>query len=561
MVDGPLLAFVTDYLVPGFQMRVAEGADETARAEQASLVLLAAGTLGAASRLGERNFVLHIVDLPSVDGLLVHTGPLSNWRGSERLAELARHLEGIPTCSVGEPLGATSSVTVDNAAGMRALLAHLIEVHGHRRIAFICGPESNADASARLAAYRSVRDEYGLTPDEDLVVPGGFSESQGEEAVRVLLDERRQRFDALACASDGLALGAFRALEERGIQVPRDLALTGFDDHERVRYARIPFTTVRQPLERQGREGIGTILSELAGDRHGPKHIVEATSLVVRRSCGCSWLRCPSSSPAIALYPARGCSLEESVRPRLEPIARRLEAAAGPIAAMLPPDFGVRLVEALLSELIGKRSHAFAEEVEDQANRVGAHTGELGIYQSVLGTLRAQLLPVVRADTETYVVCEELWHNARMLIGAASERAQAAQRFSEMTAFEALERGGESMQRATSRDALRRALQSTLVEIGAEGCALGICRADGPALIDLAWHRSAGIVQALSEQPLTVDTLRNAWPGRRFTVSVLPLSLGDRRLGVLALEMRPKAWGACEPLARRLSMALAALSP
>ncbi|MGD9100708.1 MAG: substrate-binding domain-containing protein, partial [Anaerolineae bacterium] len=89
---------------------------------------------------------------------------------------------------------------MDNGKGMRDTVAHLIKVHGYRRIAFICGSENNEEAIARYRAYTDVLAEHGLSLDPDLVTPGSFVHQAGVDAVRLLLDERKAKFEAIVAA-------------------------------------------------------------------------------------------------------------------------------------------------------------------------------------------------------------------------------------------------------------------------------------------------------------------------------------------------------------------------
>jgi DNA-binding LacI/PurR family transcriptional regulator len=169
---------------------------------------------------------------------------------------------------------------------MRSMIAHLTQTHGHRRIAFIRGPETNPEAEQRYQAYIDVLTEYGLRFDPDLVAPGSFVASSGESAVRLLLDERKATFEAIVAASDSMAIGALRALQDRGIRVPYDVAVVGFDDIEEAKATTPSLTTVQQPLIDLGKRATETLLALLNG-KEVPAQVIVPTQLMARQSCNC----------------------------------------------------------------------------------------------------------------------------------------------------------------------------------------------------------------------------------------------------------------------------------
>src|SRR5215510_2333796 len=165
--------------------------------------------------------------------------------------------------------GATMFVP-NNAEGMRAVVRHLIEEHGYKRIAFVCGIKGQVDAEQRFEAYRDEIKAHELRYDEDLVVDGDYTPESGREAVRILLDERRLRFQALVAANDRMAFGALEALKQRGVRVPEDVAVTGFDDLREAQVTGVPLTTVRQSFYTAGKNALETLLKKMRGDSVPP---------------------------------------------------------------------------------------------------------------------------------------------------------------------------------------------------------------------------------------------------------------------------------------------------
>ncbi|MFI1147802.1 LacI family transcriptional regulator [Streptomyces sp. NBC_01343] len=197
---------------------------------------------------------------------------------------------GMPTVYGGRPgwapvsggHGGVAYVDADNRGGAREAVRHLLD-QGRRRIAHIAGPLDQTSAVDRLDGYRDVL----LDADPALIAEGDFTAAGGAEAMAGLL-ERCPDLDAVFAANDLMATGALRVLRERGLAVPGDVALVGFDDAELVaESADPPLTTVRQDIEGMGRLMAQLLLRTLdkaQGDRAVPASVVTPTALVRRAS-------------------------------------------------------------------------------------------------------------------------------------------------------------------------------------------------------------------------------------------------------------------------------------
>ncbi|WP_395064749.1 LacI family DNA-binding transcriptional regulator [Paraburkholderia silvatlantica] len=146
---------------------------------------------------------------------------------------------------------ALAGLPIDNLQGARDATRHLIE-QGHREIAFIAGPDSHEDAIERLDGYRIALEDAGIGFDADLVEQGDYLETGGLAAMERLL-LRRPSLSAVFCANDQTAYGARLAMFRRGVRVPEDVSLVGFDDLPTSSYMTPPLTTVRQPTYEIGR--------------------------------------------------------------------------------------------------------------------------------------------------------------------------------------------------------------------------------------------------------------------------------------------------------------------
>jgi LacI family transcriptional regulator len=180
-----------------------------------------------------------------------------------------------------------SSLTVDNYGGAAAMVQHLVEI-GHRRIVMISGPENNFESEERLRGFRETLAR--LVPDHDpreaLVLRGDFTEESGYRAGHQLQALKRLP-DAVFAANDMMAIGCLFALGEAGLQVPRDVALAGFDDIPTARFITPPLTTVRVRMTDMGSRALEGLAFQIEHPERTRKSAqVLQTELVVRRSCG-----------------------------------------------------------------------------------------------------------------------------------------------------------------------------------------------------------------------------------------------------------------------------------
>jgi LacI family transcriptional regulator len=211
-----------------------------------------------------------------VDGIIVLTGRLSN-------AVLNRCARDLPVVATGRSVKAASnfySLYFDNVAGGRLATEHLLAL-GHRRIAFIAGNADHPDANERLHGYRTALETAGIAFDPALVTMGMFHEESGRMAMEELLDRGRP-FTALFAANDQMALGACLALNQRGIRIPQDISLIGFDDLIASRYSMPPLTTIHHPAYELGQLAAHAMLSLLRGEK--PNLPVPQPYVVIRES-------------------------------------------------------------------------------------------------------------------------------------------------------------------------------------------------------------------------------------------------------------------------------------
>ncbi|WP_233625093.1 LacI family DNA-binding transcriptional regulator [Actinoplanes sp. ATCC 53533] len=255
-----------DFILPDLDcpwaMQLLRGVEHTAREEGVGV------TVSAAAAVRPRR----------TDGAVLVT-----MSGRDRVGAELRRL-AVPMVSIDpgdEAAADVPTIGVTNWSGGRTATEHLIGL-GHRRIGMIGGPKGLLCSRARLDGHRAALEDAGLPLDPGLLEVGDFSFESGVAAGGRLLD-RPGPPTAIFAANDQMALGVYAAAWSRGLRVPEDLSVVGFDDLDAHR-ATPPLTTVRQPLVEMGRLATRTLLGLIRGEPAVAARAELVTELIVRAS-------------------------------------------------------------------------------------------------------------------------------------------------------------------------------------------------------------------------------------------------------------------------------------
>jgi DNA-binding LacI/PurR family transcriptional regulator/signal transduction histidine kinase len=551
-----------------YQAYVWPGIAEVAEERDANLICFEGRELLSPNGFdSQRNAVYNLVNpenMGGLDGLVALSSTLGHYIGSEQLLQFYQRYRPIPIVSIALLVNGIPSVLVDNRAGIRKAVTHLIEVHNCRRIAFIRGPEGHPEAEERYQAYTEGLAKHGFPLDPNLVAPGDFVFSSGVEAIRLMLDKRKVRFDAVVAANDEMALGALDSLEGRGIRVPDDVSVTGFDDIEYASFSPPPLTTVRQPLHEQGRRAAETLFELLAG-RDVPDRITLPTELVVRQSC-----RCPSQTVLQAEttpVPWIGATLNFALAAQRSRIL--LDMAQTAVPKGVEPQWAEKLLDSFAADLLGKSPGTFLPALGILLRQVAAKNGNVASFQSVVSALRRHILPYLKAG-EGLSRAENLWQQARVIIGETAQWSQARQRL-QMERLAVLVSGiSESLMTTFDLVGLPDAAARELPQMGIKSCYLSLFEqpveksqetpSEWSRLI-LAYNEDGRI--ALEPGGRRFPSLQLVPDGilsrrRRFAMVVEPLRFRDEaQLGFILFEPLQQEGGTLrEMLSRQISTAL-----
>ncbi|HUZ19129.1 MAG TPA: LacI family DNA-binding transcriptional regulator [Acidimicrobiales bacterium] len=222
-----------------------------------------------------------------IDGLIAATAQ----RRHPQLVAIAR--SGLPVVLVNRVVDdhLLPSVSVDDEAGMRHAVAHLVSL-GHRDIAHVAGPQRFSTGFRRFQGFVAGLRALGLSPDDRrMAFAESFSQAEGYRGTRELLG-RGVGFTAIVAGNDMIALGCLRAFDEAGLSCPGDISLVGFNDTPFMDRIAPPLTTVRLPHYEVGVEAAQLLLDRIANPTAPVKLLFLPPELVVRASTGP-----PRSSP------------------------------------------------------------------------------------------------------------------------------------------------------------------------------------------------------------------------------------------------------------------------
>jgi signal transduction histidine kinase/CheY-like chemotaxis protein/DNA-binding LacI/PurR family transcriptional regulator len=403
------------------------------------------------------SFLYELAGPECVDGLIVVTNVLTTGVGPDAVAAFCRK-SGVCAVSIGE-LPGFPHIDIDNSRGVGRVVEHLIDVHGRGRLAFICGPRANGDSIERERVFRSTLQARGLPVVEDWILPGNFLEVSGATAIRTLYDERRVGIgdvDAIVAANDQMASGAVHALVQRGVRVPRDLSVVGFDDDDHARNNHPPLTTVSQPIERIAERAVELLWERMAG-RPVPERTLMAADAVIRRSCGCG--------PATLLRQSRG----EPGEPLAGALGRRRVACLETLEHLGATPAEASGVDALI-EYVSAQSEPDAERARDAFEQSLTQTSGLGIdpvrWQDALGPIHDAIEQYADSDGAGWTRARRRLLTAQLQISEVTARTRMLGQLHNLQLANAERVLGSALACARNFQALARVLEAGLGGVG-----------------------------------------------------------------------------------------------
>jgi signal transduction histidine kinase len=455
----------------------------------------------------------------------------------------------------------------DNFKGMKLVVRHLIEEHGFKRIAFIRGVKGQIEAELRYEVYKRELEAHNLPFDKNLVVDGDFTPDSGRAAVHTLIEERGVRFQAIVAANDRMAFGALEALQKRGIPVPDTVALTGFDDVLEAQSLGVPLTTVRQSFFNIGKEAFETLFQRMEGKTVPHSKVVD-TDLVIRWSCGCL----PESVRYAMVRPREVAQTGRLDNKREAAINSLLSAAnvdsSDPSLDHFKDVFG-RMWDIFLAGMKGgAKDDEFLRTTNAAIDLLRRHGRDAFTWNNFISTLRRYALAGISSPTEM-LHAENLFQQARLLVGELAQRAQAFSRLQFEQREDVNQDFSFSMAPAMSLEEIGNAITQNFPKMGIERWyVMFYSDVTSPALTTAPPPESYRLLFQYDDKKFNIPaTTTNLGTGslvprgkepedRRYTAVVMPLSLARNRFGFMWAEMGPKDWDVYTRIRNLVSSAL-----
>ncbi|MEJ2570011.1 MAG: substrate-binding domain-containing protein [Anaerolineales bacterium] len=565
----PTIGFLTSGVAEPLRLVMWTSVAEAAQEQNANVICIAGGELeNAGENPSPYNDIFKIGNDDIIDALVMWGASISNYVPQETYIEFCKQFDSKPMVNIGHEVAGIPTVTTDDYIGMRNMILHLVQDHNFRRIAFIRGPEAQIGAEERLKAYKDVLQETGIEIDPNLISPPGVWDGYtGGNAIRMFIDERSQRFDAVVGANDSMSLDAIWTLKEYGQAVPEDVAVVGFDDQITAKAALPPLTTVHQPFREQCRRAVNMALQMLQGVEV-PERVIIPTTLFIRESCGCS---SPAVKRAAAIHHLEKEVTRKSNTQRDSTVLELVE-----IANVAIEGSGDENLEALfnyfLTEIKDGATGEFLQSLDRLIKETIAEDGEIGIWQNAVSSLRRYARSQF-SDESTLMRAEDLCGQARVLI---SEKLQQAELYQKMLAerqYVEFREITKALYSAFDLDELANALFLGLPRLGIRSCYISLYEriadlADGEFRVnkDLSQMILAfdGKGRAKPKEPNTFPTtdllnhVKLASRKNRFSFVVEALFRGRKQLGTALFEVDPPEGRVCDILQEQISSAIEA---
>jgi putative nucleotidyltransferase with HDIG domain len=308
----PTIGFLIDHTDSQYQFGILQGITDFAAHRDINLICLEGGLLNSHKHFNyDRNVLYGLASDRRLNGLIILSDSVAIRLDDEALFQFRESFQPLPVLFVGRGHPKVPSIVIDSYTGMKEMVTHLIEKHGHQRLAFIKGVQGSFHAEMRYKAFVEALKEHEIPVDRDLIFDGDFLEMSGTLAVRYFLDTCKKRPEVIVSCNDEMAISALHELKRYGIRVPDDIAVVGVDDIPKCATTIPPMTSVRQPLLREGWTAMSLMLDILEGNGVQAANVLSIpmtttlnSRLILRESCGCTLamrsLSPPSSIPELA---------------------------------------------------------------------------------------------------------------------------------------------------------------------------------------------------------------------------------------------------------------------
>ncbi|MBN1887409.1 MAG: substrate-binding domain-containing protein [Thermoflexales bacterium] len=513
---------------------------------------------------GQANAIYDLVNTENMAGLVLGNIVREDMVDLDEFRNFyERHLH-VPTVSIRQTLKEIPYIHLDNYRGMREIVAHLIEVHGLRRIAFLRGPEDHPYAQERYQAYLDALEEYGLPFEQNIITPpSGWN----QPAIQVLLDERRLSprvdFEAVVAVNDIKAIDALETFQARGIRVPDNVAIVGFNDDAKSRVTLPPLSSVALPFYEQGRRAVEMLL-DLTGDKPLPEQVSLPAHLMVRQSCGCM----PAAVAQAATEPVRARAdvlgaetLVAASTAQREEILTGIRQSLHGIEDDSTTMWAEQLLDSFVAQVHGTSPDSFLLVLDSKLRQTAAANSDVHAWQELIPAMRRHLQPYL-GDDALLLQANNLWQQAYVMIGEMATLAEKRRVSQAEQQARILHEISEGLITTFDVKELMEVVAEGLPQMGIPSCYLSLYEnPHAPAEwseLCLAYDKERGGKLKVDQTrfPSSQLTPEGLLPQRRFSFVAAPLYFQETQIGFVLFEVGPRDANVYEVLRGELSSAL-----
>ena len=538
----PTIGFLLSWFDDTYTQTVFKAAVEDAYKRDINLICFEAGRINSPFEDNRYQILCDLAGPERLDGLIIFSEGMDQFVSHDDVSEMLRRRfhPNLPIVSVGALKG-IPSVATDLKSGMRELITHLVEVHGCKHIALIHGPESQDAAIALFQGYLEALEEHKLQFDPLLVTnPGVWGPALGVEAVRSLMDERQIEVDAIL-GGDPEASGALQELQRRGMSVPFDIVVAGYNDLELARFTTPPLTTVDRQVGVTAQNAIDLMLQAIQGESI-PELTLLPTKAIIRRSCGCIPENIKHAAVEVQLVPKPYTSVFAEQRSLIVSLIEKEVYGFSVEFNRLP-----QLIDKLLAIADGASVDIFLNIFESILEETADAEENVEAWHEIISNFRRALCPLLVEDNCALQRVENCLQQARMMVSAMIEQVYAEARARERKAEEILRNVSRSLIARFDMAGMLKVLATELPRLGMRSCYLSLY--DDPtqptqlSRLVFAYNDSGQIAIEPGGLRFPSQELvpRSMLPVERaYVLMVESLYFDDEQLGIIVFEVGPR---------------------
>ncbi|MBN2547113.1 MAG: substrate-binding domain-containing protein, partial [Spirochaetes bacterium] len=372
----------------------------------------------------QANVMFDLVSSDIIDGMICWTSGLfykdKYIFDIEKLLKLNR---SIPIVCIGKPLHDFPTITTDNYQGIDQIIEHLAEVHKLKKIAFVRGPEYHLYAEERYQGYLKSMKKYNLSIDNRLITqPDEFIDETGVKAVKYYFDDMKLKtgkdIEAIVTTSDLISVGVVNELKKRGISIPNDIAVVGYNNREECIEITPQMTSVDLQFVETGKIAIKTIL-QMTENKKIPEFVYIPTKLVIRESCGClNPALINSEKLLLSEFSSSSANLDlKLLTDNKNKIIKELSSYLLKYSDNIHFDkkWTIKLVNSLFNEIYSDSKNEFIGTLMMVVDEFLKDYNDIFIWQYLISKLYLLIFPLLN-DKILFSKAESVFHNSRVRI-------------------------------------------------------------------------------------------------------------------------------------------------